>query len=239
MVTFLGGYVVKKFDSCKKAKYFSRLYNSFPNHVKSFTFRNFLIYRYSKGETLEKLILSKKDISEVMINLSKKMNSIHFNNYKIIKNYKQVCLDRELYKKKRNFKDCYSYYSVIHGDLNPRNIIIDEEKITFIDRLSEKGDIMFDFTFIINMLCIKYTNNDKSQIKYIKIFFENYLKGIKNKTNFYDAFTNNIFNYLYFIYYSNYYKSLPFEEWKEIPRIMIDLEKSKNFEEFLDKNNLI
>ena len=169
--------VAKKYKSIIEVLRFFFLYNTFRYHVKAIPVFTTLIYKYKKGPTLWELINQGVDYHElrlIMIDLARKLSKNH-ENYKILEcNYSDVCGERNINHDSKFVSESY-FFSKIHGDLNTRNIIIgSDNRVFFIDRLSHNGDMLFDFTFILSILCVYYKSGDSKYLFAVKDFFDIY-----------------------------------------------------------------
>ena len=77
--------------------------------------------------------------------------------------------------------------TLVHGDFSPKNILIGQNKIIYIDaECSNFGDPVFDLVFFSNHLLIKsiYFKNKKNEfLKAFNLFYSNYLKNLSKKQN--------------------------------------------------------
>ena len=233
-VEFKDNLVIKTFDSDIETKRICDLYNSFSHHVQARTQGNQLIYKYVKGETLGTILNETQRVREVMKNLGVILRSIHFEDYQITPSYDAVCKSRNLFPDFSKFITSNQYMSRIHGDLNTQNIIISKDnQITFIDRMSDRGDIMFDFTFIMSILCRYLITKEIDYKLMITDFFSEYSKGIRDKKDFFTSFRNNFMGYGYFVYNDDLHRK-DFTEWSEGEKIAQGLSEVDTFLNYLD-----
>lgn len=227
----------KFFDSYSKAKFYKELYNNFPRHAKATLKKNSNIIEYKFIQWKVWYDVISWDYNH-NIRLCKFLGNIlwkfHFKNCNIISWYEKICLNRD-YVKWANFINSCLYEWNIHGDLHLRNIIIGEHWMFFIDRLSNKWDIMFDFPFIMSLLWFRFTTKDKKYLDYIIIFFIHYSKYIKwQKKDFFVSFRNNFINY--WVICSKISKEREdFPEWRFWEKISKNLQKESDFIWFINK----
>lgn len=111
--------------------------------------------------------------------------------------------------------------------------LAEDNKVVFIDRLSFKGDLLFDFTFILSMVCHYYRSCDIKYLVAVKIFFDNYDNIFTDKDSFYNSFRDNFINYCTYAYNdSEHRKSFP--EWSFCKILSEELSKFASFKSYLD-----
>lgn len=236
-IYFENGKVTKEFNTLAEAKRIVNLYNSFSKHVNAEQRLNTIVYNYIPGNTLEETIITNPDLAiQILEELGTTLAQIHFKDYQTTNKYENSCKNRAHYTKKEDFIPSIGYWGTIHGDLNTQNIIVSEkEKIVFIDRMEEKGDILFDFPFIMSILC-KYENK-KNHI--YKSMINSFLKPYKKESNisddFFVSFRNNFLNYGYYIYGQKNNKPPFFQEWKFAKKVSNDLVRHESFLDYVEE----
>ena len=228
----------KIFDSYSNAKFYKRLYNTFPYHAKAQLKKksNILEYKFVPWKERYDVILLwdynyNVKLCKILGNILWKF---HFKNCKIRSWYENICLKRN-YVNWVNFIHSNLYEWNIHGDLHLRNIIVNENWIFFIDRLSERGDIMFDFPFIMSLLWFRFKTNNKKYLDYIVVFFIHYSKYIKwCKWDFFVSFRNNFINY-WIICSKISDEREDFPEWKYWKEISKRLQNENDFIWFITR----
>lgn len=235
LIEFKDKTVIKTFGSKNEARRICKLYNTFPYHVKAKTSEEKLIYNYIVGDTLQSILNDKPRSTEVLKSLGSILSEVHFIGCKVLPGYETICRDRNYFPDPSKFITSNQYTSKIHGDLNTRNIIVSSDnKITLIDRYAERGDIMFDFTFIMSILCQYLLTNDIEYKLMITIFFNEYIKRIKDKEGFFRSFRNNFLGYGYYVYYDTDHRLNDFKEWSEGIKIAQELSKYNSFLDYLE-----
>ena len=229
-------YIKKLFSNNKETLRYAKLFNTFPHHVRTVRVENNkLVYQYVHGETLDKIISNNNSETElIMKKLGEILGKIHFRKFKFLPNYDILCAQRKYYPDHSKFIPSVGYNSIIHGDLNTKNIIINQKKEKiFIDRLEARGDILFDFSFILSLLYAYKKSEKKEYKKYIQIFFKSYLKYVVLKKNFWISFRNNYMNYGYLRYQSYQKGNRTFPEWKWGKDMAEKLSQFPNFISFI------
>jgi hypothetical protein len=187
----------KCFNSELDAEKYVNLYNTFPHHVKANKIWNKLQYDFVPWNDWQSLITDTKKSNEtLLLNLWNILWDFHFSECEITEGYEIVCHERGYIKDKKTFIASKQYLGNIHWDLHFKNIIIKNDKLTVIDRLLERWDILRDFPFIMSLLCYWEMKKDSIYITYIKLFFESYTRFIVwDLTDFFVSFRNNFINY--------------------------------------------
>jgi hypothetical protein len=187
----------KIFINSDEASYYQWLYNTFPCHVKATVKKNKLIYDYIPGEERYTLVQNKSALNSLLFkNLGRILWKFHFTNCEISSHYEMICANRGYIQDIETFHPSKYYFWTIHWDLHLRNVIISINKIYVLDRLSSTGDILFDFPFIMQLLCFWIMKQDREYITYITDFFSTYIEFISwSKDDFFIAFKNNFINY--------------------------------------------
>lgn len=227
--------VKKNCHSLVDARVLHRLYSNFPLHVGCQLKGNVINYSYVAGETLESVVLGKDEHAALLlIQLAKALGQLHWNNVLIIKNYDKICSER----RKKNIHcandTIYGYFSQIHGDAHLRNILVTPEyKLVFIDRMRQCGDVLYDFPFILSLLCLECTWRDGYFYSLVSVFFQCYEDYVDNKVNFYRAFMVNFISYAK-IAHENYNDTMPpFNEWKAAQGLVEAAKDYGDFKTFL------
>ncbi len=230
-----GKTAIKTFSSVEEALYFQKLYNSFEQHVKVEQTGNTVQYPFVQGITLEKYLQTNSSVETIYNALGAILQKAHAPAFSTIENYDKVCMSRELFTPISAFEKCTGYKGNIHGDLTTKNILIKEdESIVLIDRLRETGDLLFDFSFIMSSLGLFYETDQTNQLHAIDSFFDTYLSDSPfDVDNFFTAFRNNFLNYAHFIAKTDFYETLPFQEWVHVEAIAKDLMQYKTFTHYL------
>lgn len=231
-----GNKVIKQFVDNKEALKYQYLFNTFPNHVSSIVEGDKLTYTYVEGKLLEEMLNENlESLREIFQKLGEILGKVHFENIEIKDSYLPTLLQRGHFPYPNYFSSSKLFLGSIHGDLNPENIIITYENfIVFIDRLDSYGDIMFDFPFIMSLLCKKKSNNASLIKNLLDIFFSSYFKYNKiPEKEFFISFRNNFLNYGYFLYEHQKNSDRPFfMEWKKSKSISNDLAKFQDFKSY-------
>lgn len=227
--------VIKKNASCLSSIKISFLYNSFSYHIKSIPFLNNIFYIYKKGDTLSDKLrnnTSYEQLRMIIIDLARKISINHRKHTIISNNYDRICKERRINTNVRFVSRSY-YYSKIHGDINTENIIVrSNNTILFIDRMCYKGDLLFDFTFILSILCYYYQTDNFNYLVLIRDFFDIYERIFIDKNEFYCSFRDNFLNYCFYAYNDsgNLHR---FPEWQYCLHIVKELSSFTNFNDFL------
>ncbi|MEI7087645.1 hypothetical protein WCU61_16355 [Pectobacterium versatile] len=178
-----------------------RQFNSFPFHVNSKVDSNVVSYKFITGDTFEQAILARRDnVSTLINNFAHILGCVHWDEPILISNYEQLCEERLIYKSRHVVGTTHGYFSRIHGDLHLGNIVVTkDDDIFFIDRLRQCGDVMFDFPFILSLLCFYQFKKDDYFYTLVINFFSIYERYVDDKDNFYRAFLVNFINYSRFV----------------------------------------
>ena len=230
------GLIKKEFKNYSEARYYKKLYNSFPNHAKALLKKsdNTLYYKYIPWKEWNDLIHKWyfDNIHRCRF-LWNSLWKLHFKNCKIISWYENVCLKRDYVSSDSIFCKSCMYEWIIHWDLHLRNIIVNDSWMFFIDRLKERWDIMFDFSFIMSFLWFRFDTKNKKYIDYIINFFNTYVKYIKwSKKDFFVSFRNNFINY-WIVCSSIAEQRSDFPEWKYWKNISKHLINEYDFISFI------
>lgn len=197
LIEFDGNKVIKYVGSSENALQTMDLYNSFEHHVRASAHGSMIVYDYIVGQTLHSALNS--DPESAVILMPKLARYIFDNHQGYITestNYARICADRQLVSEEAYFTTSPYCKGKIHGDLNTRNIIVTKDQdIVFIDRLVDHGDIMFDFTFVMSLMCLFEASRDRIFLKGVRSFLTEYLSDIDDKRSFLASFRNNFINY--------------------------------------------
>ncbi|MHC5738638.1 phosphotransferase [Nostoc sp.] len=213
------------------------LFKTFPNHTHPYLVDNKVIYDFVKASMFQEIILSKHpDSFNNIKQLANVLGNFHWKHLVTVANYDKICFERKFYERPEVYLPSYGYFTQIHGDCHLRNILITgQNNIVIIDRLRKCGDLMYDFSFILSLLCLGFKYQDSFFINLIGNFFYFYERYIDDKKNFYTAFRNNLLNYALFAYKTYQNSSPPFEEWKYGREISEELANYPEFKGFVQK----
>ena len=230
--------VEKFYQDAKAAQLYSSLFSSFKYHAKPLKLTaNRLTYQYVSGDEL-KVILKNPDSTKArtaMRSLGSRLSENH-KKYSLTNGiYGSICRDRAIISKPSHvFIDSGYYFGNIHGDLNTKNIIVDEDgDIFFIDRLSETGDMMFDFTFVMSLLCNYLENHNRAYLDLVRVFFNSYTHILESPDDFFRSIRNNFINYGQLVARDSTHHS-EFPEWTHGSEIADSLIGFNSFTEYLD-----
>ncbi|OCL82362.1 choline/ethanolamine kinase family protein [Arcobacter porcinus] len=160
--------------------------------------KNFMIYEFAKG--FHKTALNKKDIKRLALTIKNihkiKIKSRKYNFLKDLKIYKDTLKDENSKKillkleksilKSKKFKEDLA---LVHHDLNIKNILFKNKKITIIDwEYAGTNDIFFD----IATLCIEFNLSKKDEKRFLKKYFKSIPKYAKKKLKIYKSIYTNI-----------------------------------------------
>lgn len=232
----LTGIVTKRFSKNDEAVRYAQLYRTFSHHVQPYSVINSDIkYKYINGMTLQVAIGNTG--ANKMIDIFRMLASALAENHRDFTieahSYGDICASRGHYKDTSVFHPSSYYRSTIHGDLNTGNIIVsDEDKIVFIDRLSDYGDMLYDFTFIMSLLCLYIANRDKRYLFLIEAFFDVYEQILPDTEDFYKSLRNNFINYGMVVSKDQHHIA-QFPEWRFGNRVSEDLVSYENFRQYL------
>ena len=227
----------KSFRDNEEAQYYTWLYNNFPLHVRASCVWDILEYDYIPGIDRQEVIMTKdKSNHQLLENFWDILWKFHFSNCTISDNYDKICLERGYIDTPTIFIPSKYFFWNIHWDLHFRNIIIQNNTtLVIIDRLLEKWDILWDFPFIMSLLCFWIKENDYKYIEYIKSFFVWYSPHIVwDHNDFFISFRNNFLNYWLVCYEISKTRN-DFKErcyWKAISNL---LSQETNFLSFIYK----
>jgi len=160
--------------------------------------KDFMIYKYTKG--IHKNRLSKTDIKNLVLKMKK------FHSFKISTKFYDLSIDLQDYKKqlkdsksqkivKESFKILKKlkrykvHRSLVHHDLNPKNIIFNNNDIKIIDwEYAGTNDIFFDLATI----CIEYNLKKEDEEIFLNRYFGKKKSFYKIKLNYYKLLYKNI-----------------------------------------------
>ena len=166
-------YVVMEYFDDKKFKTLKELYFqkkiSF-NAIKSISRNLFDIHLLSSNEKTKK-IFKKNNTNFYDLRLDPYFNEVA----RVYPNLKKI-----VEKINRDYK--YFSSTLVHGDFSPKNILINNNKIIYLDaECCNYGDPVFDLVFFSNHLIIKsiYFKSEKSKfLKAYKLFYDQYLNSL-------------------------------------------------------------
>lgn len=193
-----------------------RQFCSFPRHVRSQLQGNTLRYPFVAGETLESCLLAKEaHASSLMVQLADVLAQVHWNAVITIEHYEAICTARRQTPPGKRNEATYGYFTRIHGDLHLRNLLVTpEHELVFIDRMRYCGDMLYDFPFMLSLLCFECRYRDGYFHHLAVTFFRHYERYIDEPHNFYRAFLVNFINYAHIAYETHRHATPPFHEWK-------------------------
>jgi hypothetical protein len=229
---------VEKICSTKEeARRLWGLFKTFPNHARPYLADNKVIYDFVEASMFQEIILSKHLDSFMLIKqLANVLGDFHWKHLVTVANYDKICFERKFYDRPELYLPSYGYFTQIHGDCHLRNILITgQNNIVIIDRLRKCGDLMYDFSFILSLICFGFKYQDLFFINLIRDFFSFYERHIDDKNNFYTALRNNLINYALFASKIYQNSSPPFEEWKYGKEISQGLANYPEFRVFVEK----
>ncbi|EQA4236017.1 hypothetical protein ACX2XH_002147 [Serratia marcescens] len=227
--------VNKNCHSRGDARALHRQYNTFPSHVSCQLKESIVNYSYVTGETLESVVLRKDERAPLLLTqLARTLGQLHWNHELIIKNYERICSERVKENTFHINDITYGYFSQIHGDAHLRNMLVTPEyKLVFIDRMRQCGDILYDFPFILSLLCLELRRRDGYFYSLVSVFFQCYENYVDDKVNFYRAFMVNFINYAK-IARETYNNAVPpFKEWKSAQELVEATKDYGDFKTFL------
>lgn len=239
-----GSVQTRLYDSCrveKKCQFSSdaralhRQYNSFPAHVRSQLQGCSINYLFTTGETLEVIVRERHGrVSELVNNLADFLAKLHWAEPIIIKEYEKICAVRKLDRFQEINENTYGYFTRIHGDLHLRNILMAPNyELVFIDRMRQCGDMMYDFPFILSLLCFERIYNDGYFHSLVVGFFQVYEQYVDDIDNFHRAFLVNFINYAQIAHATYMKSSPPFEEWVKAAGLSMSASCYNDFKTFL------
>lgn len=227
--------IQKYCDLASDARVLHRQFNSFPSHVNGHLNNNTVNYNFINGETLECTVLKKTEASSTSIKqLAHTLGDLHWSNAIKIKQYGKVCTERGFNKNQKIKSSTYGYFTQIHGDLHLRNMLVTTDgELIFIDRMRQCGDLMFDFPFILSLLCFSRAYNDNYFYSLVVSFFSIYEQYVEDKLNFYRAFLINFVNYAQVAYAAYQNSTPPFTEIENAAKLSKSAANYNDFNSFL------
>ena len=91
---------------------------------------------------------------------------------------------------------------------------------------------MYDFTFIMSILCFYIKTQNKEYLKLLDLFWKNYNILLKSKDDFFISFRNNFINYGNLVAEDTLNHSA-FPEWRYGHLVSEEIEKHSTLSEFL------
>lgn len=228
------GIVSKTYPSDTLAAHFTSLYNSFPHHVKAHKVGDSLRYDFVEGTLLSDMLRKAPEKARApLVRLAKYLASAHSQGVRIRPGYEAVCERRAHFSNPQLFMPSGYYSGWIHGDLNTRNIIVTETGDTvLIDRMKERGDILFDFTFVMSMICLFEESQDTVYLTLLEAFLLEYALWLSDPHDFFVSFRNNFMNYGYLVA-NDVVHQKQFPEWAFGKSIAINLASHPDFLSYL------
>lgn len=119
--------------------------------------------------------------SFLKFNEVKKLYNTKFRDFKLLLQYDglEKFVDKKTFENIIKIKNKYisESYCILHSDLNSRNILIDSNKIVFIDfEQSHLGSPQYDLAYIFSEIYMSSIYHKKDAKRYMSIFLEEYFK---------------------------------------------------------------